>query len=81
MSSSNNFSVFTEVYAHQLSNAEVRNPIYMKIKMIYNGKRNLKTWKTVTHCKDCKIDKCSRFLQGWYMCLLICRSKNFSLVK
>lgn len=39
MSSLNNFSVFTEVYAYQLSNTKVRNLIYMKIKMIYNGKK------------------------------------------
>lgn len=81
MSSLNNFSVFTKVYAYQLSNTKVRNLIYMKVKMIYNGKKNVKTWKTVTHCRDRKIDKCSRFLQGRYLCLLICRSKNFSLVK
>lgn len=81
MSSLNNFSVFTEVYAYQFSNTKVRNLIYMKIKMIYNGKKNVKTWKTVTHCRDCKIDKCSHFLQGWCMCLLICRSKNFSWVQ
>lgn len=81
MSSSNNFSVFTEVYTYQLSNTKVRNLIYMKIKMIYNGKKNVKTWKTVTHYRDCKIDKCSHFLQGWYTCLLIGRSKNFSLVE
>lgn len=42
MSSLNNFSVFTEVYAHQLSNAEGRNPIYMRIKIIYNGKKKSK---------------------------------------
>lgn len=53
----------------------------MKIKMISNGKKNVKTWKTVAHCRDCKTDKCSCFLQGWYMYQLICRSKNFSLVK
>lgn len=36
MSSSNKFSVFTEVYTYQLSNTKVRNLIYMKIRMIYN---------------------------------------------
>lgn len=81
MSSLNNFSAFTEVYPHWLSNNKVRNLIYMKIKMIYNGKKNAKTWKTVTLCRDCKIDIFSRFLQGWYLCLLICSSKNSSLVK
>lgn len=62
MSSLNSFSAFTEVYPHQLSNTKVRNLIDMK--MIYNAKKNAKTWKTVTLCRDCKIDKFSRFLQG-----------------
>lgn len=81
MSSLNNFSAFTEVYPHWLCSNKVRNLIYMKIKMIYNGKKNAKTWKTVILCRDCKIDIFSRFLQGWYLCLLICSSKNSSLVK
>lgn len=55
MSSLIHFSAFTEVYPHQFSNTKVRNLIYMKIKMIHNGKKNAKTWKTVALCRDLKL--------------------------